>query len=182
MYYIDLTRLHSILQEQYKEWTKWEVYLAELESGVLSWDSMLHTETFLRQHAKRMEDNNFWVIQRLLELLKIHLPKQLQQSLPMTIALPLTLSVVADNNDNDNDNNDESCLDIPAIALLDLGEFAKHYPNGRAVLHKLGAKPIIMAYMEHSNPNIQRQAILCTSKMLLQHHSQHVVVVGTEQK
>jgi hypothetical protein len=58
--------------------------------------------------------------------------------------------------------------DVAAIACYDIGEFVRHYPNGRAVARRLGARDVIMRLIEHDNPELQRQALQCISKMLLQ--------------
>lgn len=58
--------------------------------------------------------------------------------------------------------------DIAAIACFDLGEFCRHYPNGRAIAKRLGAKELAMTLIEHDNPELQRHALQCVSKMMVQ--------------
>jgi V-type H+-transporting ATPase subunit H len=53
----DLTVLHKLLHENYKEMSRWDVYLAEVQSGNLEW-GILHTEKFFRENAKRFEGPN----------------------------------------------------------------------------------------------------------------------------
>lgn len=57
--------------------------------------------------------------------------------------------------------------DIAAIACFDLGEFCRHYPNGRAIAKRLGGKELAMTMMEHDNPELQRHALQCVSKMMV---------------
>lgn len=57
--------------------------------------------------------------------------------------------------------------DIAAIACFDLGEFCRHYPNGRAIAKRLGAKDLAMTLIEHDNPELQRHALQCVSKMMV---------------
>jgi V-type H+-transporting ATPase subunit H len=57
--------------------------------------------------------------------------------------------------------------DVAAIACFDLGEFCRHYPNGRAIAKRLGAKDLAMALIEHDNPELQRHALQCVSKMMV---------------
>lgn len=64
-----------------------------------------------------------------------------------------------------NSNADE---EIAAIACYDIGEFVRNYPNGRSIVKRLGAKEIIMKLIEHDNPELQRHALQCVSKMLVQ--------------
>mmetsp|Transcript_3294 Transcript_3294/g.7286 ORF Transcript_3294/g.7286 Transcript_3294/m.7286 type:complete len:161 (-) Transcript_3294:240-722(-) len=57
--------------------------------------------------------------------------------------------------------------DVAAIACFDLGEFCRHYPNGRSILKRLGAKELAMNLIEHDNPELQRHALQCVSKMMV---------------
>jgi len=58
--------------------------------------------------------------------------------------------------------------DVAGIACFDLGEFVRHYPNGRSIVKRLGAKDLVMPLIEHENPELQRQALQCVSKMMIQ--------------
>jgi V-type H+-transporting ATPase subunit H len=58
--------------------------------------------------------------------------------------------------------------DIAAIACYDLGEFCRYYPNGRGIAKRLGAKDMAMSLIEHDNPELQRHALQCVSKMMVQ--------------
>jgi V-type H+-transporting ATPase subunit H len=53
----DLTVLHKLLHENFKEMSRWDVYLAEVQSGSLEW-GILHTEKFFRENARRFEGPN----------------------------------------------------------------------------------------------------------------------------
>lgn len=57
--------------------------------------------------------------------------------------------------------------DVAAIACFDLGEFCRHYPNGRSIAKRLGAKELAMTLIEHDNPELQRHALQCVSKMMV---------------
>jgi V-type H+-transporting ATPase subunit H len=58
---------------------------------------------------------------------------------------------------------------VAAIACFDIGEFVRHYPNGRALAKRLGAREAIMNLIEQDkDPELQRHALLCVSKMLVQ--------------
>ena len=58
--------------------------------------------------------------------------------------------------------------DIAAIACFDIGEFARNYPGGRLVAKRLGAKDVVMKLIDHENPDLRRQALLCVSKLMVQ--------------
>lgn len=59
--------------------------------------------------------------------------------------------------------------EVAAIACYDIGEFVRHYPNGRAIAKRLGAKELVMPLIEHENPELQRHALQCVSKIMVQH-------------
>ncbi|GAB9470594.1 hypothetical protein Gpo141_00007835 [Globisporangium polare] len=54
-----------------------------------------------------------------------------------------------------------------AVALFDLGEFVRFYPNGKHIVKRLGAKKVAMKLMTHENPEVQKQALQCISKMMV---------------
>ena len=58
--------------------------------------------------------------------------------------------------------------DVAAIACYDIGEFVRHYPNGRSLAKRLGAKELVMPLIEHENPELQRHALQCVSKLMVQ--------------
>ena len=59
----DLTALNSLLQESFREMTRWEVYQSEVESGRLHW-GMVHTEKFFKENAQMFEgrDSDFYLL------------------------------------------------------------------------------------------------------------------------
>jgi len=57
--------------------------------------------------------------------------------------------------------------EVSAIACYDIGEFVRHYPNGRAIAKRLGAKELVMTMIEHDNPELQRHALQCVSKIMV---------------
>lgn len=54
-----------------------------------------------------------------------------------------------------------------SVALFDLGEFVRFYPNGKHIVKRLGAKKVAMKLMTHENPEVQKQALQCISKMMV---------------
>jgi len=58
--------------------------------------------------------------------------------------------------------------DTVAIALHDIGEFARHHPRGKAILTRLeGAKSTIMGLMTSEDPKIATNALLCVQKLVV---------------
>ena len=58
--------------------------------------------------------------------------------------------------------------DVAAVACYDIGEFVRHYPNGRAIAKRLGAKDIVMQLIESDNEELKRHALQCVSKIMVQ--------------
>jgi len=62
-------------------------------------------------------------------------------------------------------SNDE---EVVAIACYDIGEFVRFYPNGRSITKRLGAKELVMPLIESENVDLQRHALQCVSKLMVQ--------------
>ena len=58
--------------------------------------------------------------------------------------------------------------EVAAIACYDIGEFVRHYPNGRSIAKRLGAKELVMALIESDSADLQRHALQCVSKIMVQ--------------
>jgi len=56
-----------------------------------------------------------------------------------------------------------------AVACYDVGEFVRLHPAGRKVINDLGTKTLIMTilYDSSNDAEIQKQALLCTRKMMI---------------
>lgn len=61
-------------------------------------------------------------------------------------------------------SNDE---EVQAIACYDIGEFVRHYPNGRSIARSLGAKDIVLKLVDHSSKELSRHALTAVSKMMV---------------
>lgn len=64
------------------------------------------------------------------------------------------------------DSEDES---VQIIALNDLGEFARFYPNGRNILRTIGAKDKVMEMLDQGSDELKQQALICISKIMVTH-------------
>merc|ERR1712233_48213 len=53
------------------------------------------------------------------------------------------------------------------IACHDIGMFVRFHPMGRQIVNQLEGKYAIMGLMEHPDPNVQKEALLCTQKLLV---------------
>jgi len=56
---------------------------------------------------------------------------------------------------------------IVSVALYDLGEWTRFYPNGRGVVKSLGGKDQAMELIGHRDPTIQMYALQCISKVMV---------------
>lgn len=54
-----------------------------------------------------------------------------------------------------------------SICCHDISQFIQNHPSGRAIVLDLKAKVRIMSLMEHDNPEVRREALLCVQKLLL---------------
>ncbi len=54
-----------------------------------------------------------------------------------------------------------------AVALHDLGQIILHHPRGRSLMQTLKAQALVMRQLENSDTEVQRQALLCTQKIML---------------
>ena len=54
-----------------------------------------------------------------------------------------------------------------AVALFDVGEFVRFYPNGKHIAKRLGAKRVAMKLMTHEDGEVQKHALQCISKMMV---------------
>ncbi|CAG9310744.1 unnamed protein product [Blepharisma stoltei] len=63
--------------------------------------------------------------------------------------------------------NSESVQTV-ALALADIGEFARFHPYGKTVASKLGAKIKAMELMQNPNKDVNGAALLCIQKIMIQ--------------
>lgn len=54
-----------------------------------------------------------------------------------------------------------------AIACSDIGFFVQYFPNGKAIVEKEGGKQAIMSLLNHENPDVQKQALVACSKIMI---------------
>jgi len=53
------------------------------------------------------------------------------------------------------------------IALHDIGQFIRYHPSGRQIINQMDGKYIIMGLMDHQDAAVQKEALLCTQKLLV---------------
>lgn len=138
----DVEILRHVVLTNFRELSNFELYRQEVCSGKLKW-GMTHLERFWKENSRAMEKDDFAVIRILVDLIDINKPVDL------------------DGTPNIADNT------TLAIACSDLGFFCQFYPNGKQILSSVGAKLRAMALLEHRDRDVQRAALLCVSKMLV---------------
>lgn len=59
---------------------------------------------------------------------------------------------------------------VVCVALYDIGEFVRFYPNGRVVVSRLGGKEVVMGMMGNASDNtgdVQKHVLQCISKIMV---------------
>ena len=108
----DYKHIHESLTKNYRDLSTFDRWVAELNSGILHW-GITHTDKFWRENAKFIEQNDFALLKNLIALAETLYRKGQQiQSDPVSLC----------------------------VALNDIGEFTRFYPNGRIIVAKLGGK------------------------------------------
>eukprot|EP00588_Corethron_pennatum_P006338 CAMPEP_0194285896 /NCGR_PEP_ID=MMETSP0169-20130528/31268_1 /TAXON_ID=218684 /ORGANISM="Corethron pennatum, Strain L29A3" /LENGTH=154 /DNA_ID=CAMNT_0039032141 /DNA_START=1274 /DNA_END=1738 /DNA_ORIENTATION=- len=64
-------------------------------------------------------------------------------------------------------NDHETC----AVACSDIGEFVRHYPNGKSIITNFGVKDQLLDLIDHPSFDVQREALRCLSRILLRNDS-----------
>jgi V-type H+-transporting ATPase subunit H len=157
----DFKYVQEILTLNFRELSTFDRWAAEVRSGALKW-GILHTEKFWRENAKFVEGNDFALLKDLIALLEGSGKKDPTES--------------------------EGFVDPTAVcvALFDLGEFTRFYPNGRVVVSKLGGKDLVMQMLQRSstsheadsgdspfdhpeqgNAEIEKHSLQCISKLMV---------------
>ncbi|KAH7298176.1 hypothetical protein KP509_25G030600 [Ceratopteris richardii] len=54
-----------------------------------------------------------------------------------------------------------------AVCCHDLSQFVQAHPSGRQIVLDMKAKSHVMKLMEHENPEVRKEALLCVQKLLL---------------
>ena len=133
------------LVKDVKDMSSWAQYRTEVISGEVSFKNPCHKEeTFWRQNIMRFEDKGFEVMKHLVVILK--------------------------ENMTGGHGGEESMQGREAkicVACHDLGEFARLHPRGGKLLDTTEAKLYVFQGMEHPDPEIKREALLCVQKMMV---------------
>lgn len=62
--------------------------------------------------------------------------------------------------------NKASSAECVAVAIHDLGEYARHYPAGKRALDSLQAKICVTGLIEHEDPAVRYEALIALQKMM----------------
>lgn len=157
----DLDFLYSDLHDAHSHLSRFDVYKSEVETGRLQW-GLVHTEKFFRENAKYMEGSKGdFALVKVSQILRSTTDSEARSTTLTKLLHYLSqrlISLIKTSSDDD----------IVSIACYDLGEFVRFYPNGRLVAKSLGAREVVLLATEHPNPDVQTQALLCISKILVQ--------------
>jgi len=53
------------------------------------------------------------------------------------------------------------------VACADIGQFVRFYPNGKVIVKNIGGKSKVMSLLAHPGQGVQKEALLCLSKMMV---------------
>uniref|UniRef100_A0A7S0XQ44 ATPase V1 complex subunit H C-terminal domain-containing protein n=1 Tax=Pseudo-nitzschia delicatissima TaxID=44447 RepID=A0A7S0XQ44_9STRA len=162
----DLELLQTRLRERTEELTQWSTYEAQITTGILRWDEMFHTQEFFRANARHWEIADFGPLKILVNLLYSNTTSGKLHNSGRADEISYVGLVEVNGWDEEDIADDEICETL-AVCLYDIGEFTRHYPNGKAILNRIGAKTLIMQYAHHPRDMVREQALLCASKMLV---------------
>ncbi|CAH8596135.1 unnamed protein product [Heterobilharzia americana] len=54
-----------------------------------------------------------------------------------------------------------------SVAVHDIGEFVRHYPRGKQIIETLGGKHLVMALLQHEDPNVRYNALVSLQKIMV---------------
>jgi len=167
----DLKFMKDFLSDKTKELTQFSAYEAQINTGILRWDDMFHKHDFFRDNAMFMEGKrgDFAPLRRLVDVLYSNTTSGKLRSSGRAKEISYEGLNEVSGWDEDDLRDDDVCESL-AVCLFDIGEFARNYPNGKAVLGSrcgISAKALIMQYVQHPRDEVREQAVLCASKLLV---------------
>ncbi|CAH0390917.1 unnamed protein product [Bemisia tabaci] len=56
---------------------------------------------------------------------------------------------------------------VLSVASFDVGEYVRHYPQGKPVIEQLGGKQLLMQLLSHKDPNVRYEALLAVQKLMV---------------
>ncbi|KAJ9595222.1 hypothetical protein L9F63_013483 [Diploptera punctata] len=56
---------------------------------------------------------------------------------------------------------------VLSIACFDIGQYVQYYPPGKKIIEQLGAKNIVMSFLQHSDPSVRYEALITVQKILV---------------
>jgi len=130
------------------EVTMFDKYANEVATGALEWTILHKEESFWRMNVNNFTARKGAVLRSLVALLD---PAGQGSGNPRTLA----------------------------IACHDLGQFIIYHPNGRNILKNMGeVKTWVMQLMTHQDPEVQKQALMCTQKLMVSKDSLDLLTMG----
>ena len=139
--------LESGSKDRSRDASSWDSYKSELSSGAMTWSAAHTDESFWRENAAKLTDNNCALLRVLITILG-------------------TEGGSTDSTSGSAAASDQSAKTL-SVACHDLGEFATHYPAGRFLVTDLGGKEKTMKLLTHNDPDVRKHALLCTQKLLV---------------
>ena len=147
----------------------YDEYTSELTSGHLSWTPVHESDDFWKENATRLNDRDYE------QLRYVSSPSSSSSSLLIIWFVRTLIKLL-------NDSQDPVVL---AVAVHDLGQYIKHYKQGKKyvlsgsplppalsfffrVITDLGAKTRAMELMVHEDPDVRYRALLSVQQLVSQ--------------
>ncbi|CCD22286.1 H(+)-transporting V1 sector ATPase subunit H NDAI_0A01280 [Naumovozyma dairenensis CBS 421] len=137
----DIIELKEILEDEYKELTSFDEYIAELDSKLLCWSPPHIDNGFWSDNINEFKENNWKIFKKLINLLI-----DIEKSGSSTTTSQTKL--------------------ILQVALNDITHVIELLPESVNVLSELGGKVVIMELLNHSDSRVKYEALKATQAMI----------------
>ena len=134
----DITTLKTLLEEEYKELTSFDEYLAEINSKLICWSPPHIDNSFWSDNIERFKQDNWKLFKKLIELLIEF-----------------------------KDSNEPNDKIVIQVLLNDITHVIELLPEESVdVLNKLNGKVVIMELLNHSDSRIKFEALKATQSII----------------
>ncbi|CAK9294055.1 unnamed protein product [Gordionus sp. m RMFG-2023] len=174
----DIQYLAKTLQEAVHDLSTFDEYTSEVKSGFLEWSPVHKSQRFWNENIEKFNDKGFELVKILVQILKINLQPTFVADGKVSENTQVyggeagqsETSDSADKNVEKTFSNNGILRDrntILAVACHDLGEYVGHYPPGKRIVERLGAKQLIMSLLTNRDPSVRYEALVALQKIMV---------------
>ncbi|KAJ9572605.1 V-ATPase subunit H [Nakaseomyces glabratus] len=138
----DLVLLKDILEQEYKELTSFDEYIAEVDSKLLCWSPPHIDNGFWVDNIDKFKLNNWELFKKLINILE---------------------DIKRDTNVDINESKTKTIIEV---ALSDIAHVVELLPESIDVLGKTGGKLLIMELLNHSDSRVKYEALKATQAII----------------